>query len=163
MNSVHRRPLHGRIICIGNRLFAADSAGPLVYDILQQTALPPGIDLIDGGLGGLNLLPFLEQTDLVLFVDSVSGFQQDGGVLVIDPLHDLYVDETFGHDSGLAFLLHAAPKVLDEPLPAVYLVGIDGPPLPRYCRQAAEECLRLLQENKQERSIGDAQHRFRGR
>jgi Ni,Fe-hydrogenase maturation factor len=38
-----------RIICIGNRHVAGDAAGPQVYERLRERALPPGVELVDGG------------------------------------------------------------------------------------------------------------------
>ena len=50
------RPAAVRIICVGNRLVAADAAGPQVHDRLAGRPLPPGVELVDGGLQGLDLL-----------------------------------------------------------------------------------------------------------
>ena len=50
-----------------------------VFDRLQEMQpLPAGIELIEGGLAGLNLLPLLERGGRVVFVDAVSGFYRTG-------------------------------------------------------------------------------------
>lgn len=132
-----------RIVCIGNRFFAPDSAGPQVYMLLSDQILPAGVELVDGGLGGLHLLPCLENTDLVIFVDAVSGFRQSAGIALVDPLATDTPVCRYDHDAGLAYLLGAAPYALEDELPNILLVGIEGSPTPELCRQAADACLAL--------------------
>jgi hydrogenase maturation protease len=133
-----------RIICIGNRYHASDSAGPKVYDLLSRQALPPSIQLIDGGLGGLNLLSFLEDADLVVFVDAVSGFLGAPGVGLVDQREIAPASGEYDHNAGLAYLLQIAPQVIDGPMPAIYLIGVEGAPTAERCREAAEQCLHLI-------------------
>lgn len=137
-----------RIICIGNCLFSPDSAGPKTYELLADTHLPAETELVDGGLGGLNLLRYLEYTDLVIFIDAVSGFLDSSGVLLIDnPAITLQQDEDYGHDAGLSYLLRVAPDVIDTPMPKVLLIGIEGRADNQLCRQAADRCLQYIHEN----------------
>lgn len=49
-----------RIICVGNSLVAADSVGLHVFDELRSRNGTDSLEVINGGLGGLNLLPFFE-------------------------------------------------------------------------------------------------------
>lgn len=133
-----------RIICIGNRFLAADAAGPLVYDLLARSPLPGAVELIEGGTAGLRLLPLLEHCELVLFVDAVSGFRPDPGVVIIDPA-DLDIQALdFGHGAGIAALIATAPHVLDPPLPEILIVGIEGQADEQACRQAARICCEIL-------------------
>lgn len=119
-----------QIICIGNRLIAEDSAALMVFDRLQQRSLPDNISVIEGGLMGLNLLPYLEQGGRVVFVDCVSGFTQAGSLIVLD--RDAIIatgSEHYDHDAGLAYVLSVLPKVCEGELPEeIVLVGIEGPP-----------------------------------
>ncbi|MDP3478793.1 MAG: hydrogenase maturation protease [Desulfoprunum sp.] len=136
--------IHARILCIGNRFFAPDTAGPLVFDLLNTLPLPVDVELVDGGLGGLNLLPYLEKTELVVFVDAVVGFRKTPGIVVINPLESPPSDSRYDHDAGLAYLLQTAPHVLEGGLPELILVGIEGSPSPDHCRQAGNICLTLV-------------------
>lgn len=145
--------MHARIVCIGNSLFAPDAAGPMVYNLLTHDTLPASVELIDGGLGGLNLLPFLEDCDLVLFVDAVSGFRETPGIVIINPLDIPNESKHFDHDAGLTYLLEAAPYVLDGTLPELVLIGIEGDPTATSCRQAAAACLALLEGRKSENQV----------
>ncbi len=136
-------PMHTRILCIGNRFFSPDSAGPKVFDFLSRRPLAPGVELVDGGLGGLRLLSCLEQTEMVIFVDAVAGFRHSPGIVVVNPLKTGLPDCAYDHDAGLAYLLQAAPHVLDGALPEIVLVGIEGTPTDDRCRQAGDICLAL--------------------
>ena len=116
-----------RIICIGNRYSALDSAGPAVYDLLAQRQLQSGLELIDGGLGGLNLIPLFEGVERVVLVDAISGFTRDAEPVILDPREiALQADEAYGHAAGLPFLLRMLPEVLEGEMPQVVVVGIEG-------------------------------------
>ena len=132
-----------RIICIGNLLYPPDSAGPKVFKLLSQQHLPEHIELVDGGLGGLNLLPCLEGVKRVIFVDAIEGFLCHPGVKVMTlPSRDITTD-SYNHDAGLSYLLAVAPRVIDSAMPECFLVGIEGDPDEFFCRQAAMRCLEL--------------------
>ena len=134
--------MNGCIICIGNRFVAADAAGPLVFDVLRETALPEGVEAVEGGLAGLNLLPLLERGGRVVFVDAVRGFAGPGEVVLLD------ARETAGaagrphydHGAGLAYVLAVLPQVADGPLPEeMFLVGLEG----ECCMETIERAARL--------------------
>ncbi len=133
-----------RIICIGNRFIPADAAGPLVFDHLKQLPLPDDTDLIDGGMAGLNLLHYLQDTRLVIFVDSVTGFKPSGNIVILEA-EDIVqnVDETYSHSAGLGYLLKILPRVMDGELPQIRLVGIEGLPQSHLIEKTAEICLSL--------------------
>lgn len=133
-----------KIICIGNRLILEDALAMRVYDLLSLDDNGCGIEIIEGGIAGLNLLGHLENSGNIVFVDAVSGFipaEEDrllrkksassGQIVVLNqqeitdclPLEDFH----YGHDSGIAYLLSVLPMVCDGPLPeAVFLVGLEG-------------------------------------
>jgi hydrogenase maturation protease len=134
-----------RIICVGNRYRAGDDAGPRVYDYLARRALPAGVELHDGGLGGLNLLGLVETARQTVFVDNVRGFGGAGEVVVLraselqfeaGPAHD--------HTSGIGYLLRVLPHVCEGPLPDVSVVGIEGEADDRTVQQAAALALRQV-------------------
>ena len=116
-----------RIICIGNRFREEDAAGPAVYDFLMQQSLPPDVEVIDGGLAGLNLLGFFEGAERVALVDSVSGFSGRNGTMVLEPA-DLAPLATTGYDhaAGLPYLLRVLPAVMEQDLPRIVIIGVEG-------------------------------------
>ena len=72
-----------RIICVGNRHVRRDDFGPRVYDCLAAQPLPAALDIVDGGLAGLDLLRYLEDGRRVVFVDTVEGFTASGKIVVL--------------------------------------------------------------------------------
>jgi hydrogenase maturation protease len=122
----------GFIICIGNRLVSEDATGLLVYDRLQAIEpLPAGIELIEGGLAGLNLLPLLEQGGRVVFVDAVHGFAAPGEIVLLDSREIKGTEREsllhFDHGAGLPYLLAVLPAVYEGELPEeIFLVGLEG-------------------------------------
>jgi len=122
--------VRGIIICIGNRFVKEDASGLAVLACLEAIQrLPAEIELVEGGLTGLNLLPLLEQGGRVVFVDAVRGFAQPNEIVlfnhqeIINTLGEPYFD----HGAGLAYLLTVLPKVCDGDLPEeIVLVGLEG-------------------------------------
>ena len=146
-----------RIICIGNRFIAEDGAGPAVYDKLQDSVLPAGVELIEGGLAGLNLLPHLEQGGRVIFVDAVTGFTPEGGVVVIDHATLLKQAEApgYGHEAGLPYLLHVLPEVYEGEMPReILLVGLEGACTKETIAHAARVCVDIAKEQRQVSDAG---------
>lgn len=138
------------IICIGNRLLAEDSAALMVFDRLQQRSLPDNVSVIEGGLMGLNLLPFLEQGGRVVLVDNVSGFTRPGSLVVLDQKEIIATGTGhYDHNSGLAYVLSVLPEVCEGDLPdEIVLVGIEGPYTENLVEQAADLSASIAQ-NKQ--------------
>ncbi len=137
-----------RIICIGNRYAAEDAAGPAVYDHLRRLELPAGLELIDGGLAGLDLLRYLEGAEQVVFVDSVSGAQRgdlNNTVIVLagEEVAAL-ASSRYDHSAGLAYLLRILPEVCEGALPQVRLVGIRGHPDQAAIHEAAALALKIV-------------------
>jgi len=136
----------GYIICIGNRFVEEDAAGPAVYDRLQlMQPWPENIEIIDGGLMGLNLLPLLERGGRVVFIDAVKGFGRSDEIVVLKQQQILDYGNTsvFDHSSGLAYLLSVLPHVCEGNLPEeIILIGLEGTS-PRLIEQAAALSLDL--------------------
>lgn len=116
-----------RIICIGNRYLTADAAGPRVYDYLAGRTLPGDIELVDGGIAGLNLLGLVEGAERVVFVDAVSGYAEQNRVVVLTPDQVPPSDTVYDHAAGLPYLFSILPHVCDR-MPELYLVGVEGIP-----------------------------------
>ncbi len=129
------------IICIGNRFVPADTAGPAVFDRLQEMRpLPAGIEIIDGGMAGLNLLPLLERGGRVVFVDAVRGFAGPGEVVMLERREIVSGAgcDHFDHNAGLASVLTVLPRVCDGDLPEeIVLVGLEGECTPQTIERAA--------------------------
>lgn len=136
-----------RIICVGNRQIVGDDFGPHVYDCLAAQALPATVGIIDGGLGGLNLLRYLENQTHVLFIDTVEGFGAPGETLLLSAVE---VAEQcgggFDHAAGLPYLLRVMPMVLDSPPQTITIIGHEGVANEQAVHSAAARALQLALE-----------------
>lgn len=134
--------MKGSIICIGNRFVAEDAAGLAVFDRLQEMQpLPAEIEVTEGGLAGLNLLPLLEQGGRVVFVDAVKGFTNPGELVLLEhpEILDTLGTGHFDHGAGLAYVLSVLPKVCEGDLPEeIVLVGLEGEWTTQMIERAAE-------------------------
>lgn len=133
-----------RVICVGNRRVEGDSVGPRVYDALAAAPAPEGVEFVDGGTAGLNLLPLVEGCRRVVFVDAAEGFGPPGEPVVLSPgeLEGLPCGTPY-HGVDLAGLLRVLPAACDGPPPEVLVVGV-APPAPEDAvRRAASLCLAL--------------------
>lgn len=134
-----------RVICIGNRFVDEDAAGPRVHDRLQTLELPDDVEVVDGGLCGLDLLRLVDGAERVVFVDSVSELGPAGAVLQLDCADvAATAPSSFGHDAGLGYLLRVLPLACDEPLPAIEVVGVAHPADETSIDRAARLCASLV-------------------
>jgi len=134
-----------RIICVGNRYVLEDSAGPAVHERLARDGVPAGVELVDGGLGGLSLLRHVEGTERVVFVDRTSGLGAEGAVVVLTAEEVAgTASGAYGHDAGLAYLLRAIPHVLEGALPEIAVVGMEGLPSDELVSEAARVSLGIV-------------------
>jgi len=138
-----------RIICIGNRYIPEDAAGIEVYEFLKTRNIPHDIEVIDGGLAGLNLLPLVESMERIVFVDRITGFGAEGRIVWLKS-GDVatLADERFDHTSGLPFLLRVLPQVCNGTIPAIRILGIEGIPDRRTIAKASLLALKVVQEDK---------------
>ena len=130
-----------RIVCVGNRLVEHDSAGPAVFDYLTSKGVPAGVELIDGGLAGLDLLPLTEQPGLVIFVDTVQYSGIPGKVLLFkaDTAATL-ADPVLGHRASVAEVLRLMPAMFGARHAEVIVVGIEPP----YTQESVELAARCI-------------------
>jgi hydrogenase maturation protease len=71
---------------IGNIFFADDGFGVAVAQRLQERELPRGVDVVDFGIRGMDLVFALgEGYDVALFVDAVPRGEEPGTVFLIEP------------------------------------------------------------------------------
>ncbi len=60
------------VLGLGNMLMADDGIGLAALARLQdEWFIPPGVDFVDGGTWGMNLLPVIETTDRLLVLDAI--------------------------------------------------------------------------------------------
>ncbi len=135
-----------RIICIGNPLVAEDRAGFEVFQRLRTMELPNDVEVIDGGLSGLDLLRFVDGAQRVVFVDNVEGEDTDDGLVVLEPdrVAESWDGAGYHHGAGLPWLLKILPGVAEHALPTIRIVGMAPRSSSATCWKAAALCLQLL-------------------
>jgi hydrogenase maturation protease len=81
--------MHVLVAGIGNVFFGDDGFGVAVAAELKKRSLPRGVDVVDFGIRGMDLVFALgEGYDVALFVDAVPRGDQPGTVFLIEPQID---------------------------------------------------------------------------
>jgi hydrogenase maturation protease len=71
------------ILGVGNILLSDEGAGVRAVERLQERyLLPPGLELVDGGTTGLDLLPLIEGRSHLLIVDAIASRDKRPGSVV---------------------------------------------------------------------------------
>lgn len=116
------------VIGIGNLLLRDEGVGVHAIEALRErfgNDLPEGLQLIDGGTMGLDLLPYVEVLDKLLIVDAANLNEPPGTIRVMEgDKVRRFLDTKFSvHQIGLPDMLFAAE--LQDALPEeVCIVGI---------------------------------------
>ncbi|MDD5030994.1 MAG: hydrogenase maturation protease [Rhodoferax sp.] len=131
------------IICLGNRYLAHDDVGPRVFDHLSSMACPAELEVIDGGLCGLDLLRLIEGRRRVVFADTLAGLAQTGEIVRLSSEQIAHYAGPYGHAAGLPYLIKLLPQVCSVPLPAVDLLGTPCQPQDSTIGALAQQCLEV--------------------
>lgn len=148
-----------RVLGLGNVLMGDDGAGPFILQVLSATYVcPEGASFTEVGTPGLDLIPYIDDADVLVVVDTVRASGPPGTVRVFgrDGL-DASVDgaRLNSHDPGLTEALATlrlsgrspADVVLVGIIPERVTTGIGLSPAVRAAVPAAVETVaRLLQE-----------------
>jgi hydrogenase maturation protease len=74
------------VACVGNVLRGDDGFGVAVANQLAAQVLPPGVDVIETGIGGMTIIhQLMAGYDALVVVDAVDHGAQPGTVFVLDP------------------------------------------------------------------------------
>ena len=150
------------VFCVGNKLMLDDGVGPAVYEeLLARYEVPENVELFDVGCLSMDLLPYVDDFDMILTVDAVGGTDAEPGtVFRFQPdamarhsgatasLHDLKLVDLF--DAALLLGYKAEGLCLgmqvENPSPAVVTVGLTpkvADALPLLVETVAGELARL--------------------
>ncbi len=91
------------IIGVGNSIQMDDGIGIHVLRELEKYPLPEEVELFDGGTLGIDLMPYIEGREKLIFIDSVKADQKPGTIFKFEP-DDLNYDDapkTSVHQIGL--------------------------------------------------------------
>ncbi len=114
------------ILGLGNPLQGDDGLGPRVVEALARRALPPDVEVMDGGTPGVGLLNLLEGRRRVILVDAAEMGRAPGSVARFRPGEATLRDSAGGlslHRSGVAEAL-ALAGALGLALPELVVFGV---------------------------------------
>jgi hydrogenase maturation protease len=81
--TLNGEPIVISVIGLGNVLMGDDGVGPYVVERLRAAyACPEGVELCDAGTPGLDLIPFLADTEACVIVDAVKSAGEPGEMRV---------------------------------------------------------------------------------
>jgi hydrogenase maturation protease len=114
------------LIGLGNILMRDEGVGVhAVRHFEEHYEIPPGLEVVDGGTSGLDLLPYIENRDQILIVDAVNFRKEPGyiGVLENQEVPALFGLKDSLHRLGLMDVL-AAAQLLGVAPREICLIGI---------------------------------------
>ncbi|MDR2347045.1 MAG: HyaD/HybD family hydrogenase maturation endopeptidase [Bifidobacteriaceae bacterium] len=119
-----RPALRGTVLAVGNTIMSDDGLGPALLARLRAARPGAAVEYIDGGIGGLDLLPVVQEAERLLILDAVAG-QTPGEVLRLDgdQLPRLLAAKLSPHQVGLLDVFSAARLLGREPA-EITVVGV---------------------------------------
>ncbi len=127
-----------KVIGCGNLLMGNDSAGLRVLELLEE--MSPGFELVDGGTGGIGLLPLMEGADLVIIVDAMAGIgKKPGDIHVFRETPPYRPSKMSFQDVGVAEVIDIARELL--PGIEVVAIGIEAGIIEEYSDRVDPEVM----------------------
>ncbi len=106
------------VLALGNPLRGDDGVGAATLEVLSRHDLPEGVDLVDGGTGGLEIVLMFQDYRRVIIIDAAEMGIEPGKWQRFTP-HDVILSsgEMHGtvHDAGLAEALQLADALTITP------------------------------------------------
>jgi len=116
------------ILGLGNLLMGDEGAGIHVVRQLEEELSGENIQIVDGGTGGINLLEYFTQPDLLILVDAALDSQPPGTIVCREPcFSNDYPRTLVAHDFGLKDLLNAADLLDKRPNIVLFTISIEIP------------------------------------
>lgn len=113
------------IMGIGNYLMGDEGVGVHAAERLQQTTLPPGVDVVDGGTGGFHLLSYFEKYPRVILVDATLDGNPAGTIRLIKPRFASDFPKAMStHDIGLKDMMSSLQLLGQIPEIHLFVVSI---------------------------------------
>jgi hydrogenase maturation protease len=141
------------ILGVGNLLLKDEGVGIHVIHALEKENLPFGIDLMDGGTGGLHLISWLQDYDRIIMIDATLDGNPPGTIRLIQPRYASdFPPLMSAHEIGLRDMIEAMsimghlPEILLIVISAANIseVGIDLSP---EVQAVIPEVIKLLKAN----------------
>jgi hydrogenase maturation protease len=85
MRSMRTRTPSTRVIGVGSPIMGDDGFGlRTMARLAERWMLPDDVELVDGGTWGMQLLPEIEASDCVLFIDAINTGNAPGTIAVVE-------------------------------------------------------------------------------
>jgi len=124
--SDHTRSESVVLLGLGNILLSDEGVGVHVINAIRRGYdFSPGIEVVDGGVMGLDLLPLFQMHGRIVIVDAVDFGKTPGhsGMVPGEEIHAVLNTRLSAHHLGLSDILCASKLVCERP-PEVRLIGI---------------------------------------
>jgi hydrogenase maturation protease len=116
------------VVGIGNVLMGDEGVGVHAVRRLESQTVPVGVELLDGGTGGLHLLDHMQSADSVVLIDATADGLRPGTVRRLRPRFSADYPRTLtAHDIGLKDLLDAMYLLGAPPEITLITVSIELP------------------------------------
>jgi len=111
------------ILGVGNLLLKDEGIGIHAMRALEKEVLPPDVQLMDGGTGGLHLLTWLQDYDRIIMIDATLDNNPPGTIRVIQPRYASdFPPLMSAHEIGLRDMIDA--MYLTGKMPEIVLIVI---------------------------------------
>jgi len=114
-----------RIIGCGNLLMQDEGIGGHLIEYLKGKTIPAGVELVDGGCGGFDLLGLIQESREVIIVDAVKAGGSPGDIYKFTP--EDYQTDTFPktslHDVSLKDIFEIVKRT--GSLPRIIIFGVE--------------------------------------
>ena len=115
------------VLGIGNLLLQDEGAGVrAVEEFERRYAIPVGVELLDGGTSGIELLQYIQGKDCLILIDVVKSGNPPGTLIRLEGQNvpALFQKKISPHQLGLSDLL-ATAQLIDRMPKRVVLFGIE--------------------------------------
>lgn len=115
------------VLGIGNLLLQDEGAGVRVIEELEKKyEMPVGVELLDGGTSGIELLHYIEEKNVLILVDVVRNGGSSGTTYRFEgeEVPALFQNKISPHQLGISDLL-ATARLIDKMPEKVVLFGIE--------------------------------------
>ncbi|MEN8216119.1 MAG: HyaD/HybD family hydrogenase maturation endopeptidase [Pseudomonadota bacterium] len=106
------------VLGIGNLLLSDEGIGVhAVNALLRDYQIPEGVEVIDGGTSGMELLTFIAKADHLIILDAVKTGQAPGTLIRLDgeQVPTFFRTKVSPHEIGLSDVLAAAHLTGEQP------------------------------------------------
>jgi len=114
------------VLGVGNILMQDEGVGVhLIQELMEKYSFDPHVQLIDGGVMGIDLLPYFDEYDRMIILDAVDFDKEPGFINVFENenILALFTTKMSLHHLGLKDVLSYA-KLLDQQPNEMCLIGM---------------------------------------